>query len=1289
MEEEAQRIAQGQVPEPVPAAVLCKDSTPSSINAIFSPPSNQFDTISPTIPTYNPFEGESPAGGSYIYQEKMETEEATTPFCFNPTHDEPMEGTEAPEMATHDSDSDETAGVGAQAFNPHDAPTPTAEEVDAALAELDSIPDGVCESGEVEEEEEEEEEWSYYRMEPQTQPQSEDVLVPGAPAAATSLEQSEITPEAVGVVQDSDIVCIPEDLHKDHIEQPQEQFKDLEDQSPKHFEEFLKGQLEDFPTDQPEDFPSDQLEDFPTDQFGDLIKDQPDDIIKDQPEDIIQDQPKDIIQDQPEDIIQDQPDDIIQDQPDDIIQDQPEDIIQDQPEDKIKDQPEDKIKDQPEDIIKDQPEDLIKDQSEDLIKDQSEDLIKDQSEDLIKDQPEDLIKDQPEDLIKDQPEDLIKDQPEDLIKDQPEDLIKDQPEDFIKDQPEDFIKDQPEDFIKDQPEDQLKELDSSYLEELSHSQLVDNFQFQPMEQSSPMEADQPPVMDSTPDILQKSMERPQGFEIGSEKMLNMMETSMDKFPDMMNMDPSSPHGSVSPRVPGSPRSVEGFVTSVELNTPEENFGTNFAINQTQDLLAGPVDQPSGPFSVYVSSSPEPASLDPSLQASIDLVNVTGAVTNGQLEEEIKVSQPEDISPVEIVHAQSTVEVVAPPSPIDNKEPEMQFTISDHISDIPTSQMDTDYTQSSEITFVPEPAVEPVAEVPVPVYIEGNTPVSETEMEVNFDYSTVKPKADELISMKDEIHEPAVSVTKLDTVSAATDQTSAPAEFIQSPAEFAPSPSEFAPSPSEFAPSPSEFAQAPPEFTPAIIDLDIENKSWDLVSVEKESISQVNENMNGSKVSAVDTEVINTAVTDLISVDSEISTVPEVAKSTTKTDTKSVKSTPGKTSVKATPGKSTPTRATPGKSTPTRTPSAKTPATKATEKKSPTTKLTPKAAPGRTSIEKSNTAKPASPKPAATRSLTAKPTAAKTTTARPTATKPSAPKSAATKPSAPKPPTAKPTPRSTTSKPLASASTPTKTTEKNSPKPATSTVPRASLSKPSAAPSKPAAARPTPAATRRPVTAPTKTTDKVDSSKEVNGTVRKTAPRPSTTSRTTTSTTSRRLTTSATKTAAEKETKNTTNRILSTSTKSASGTTRSTVSKTSSSAARSITDAKSRVNGTSTTTKARTTTTTKSAAAKTTGVAAKKTMVSKTKTATTGGKISAVKADKTEVIDTIQPVVNGENKIADEETSVEVIEKCVVEDIMQASTEKVFTESSLTMTSSEQVVATASTETTEVIVNGDH
>lgn len=105
-----------------------------------------------------------------------------------------------------------------------------------------------------------------------------------------------------------------------------------------------------------------------------------------------------------------------------------------------------------------------------------------------------------------------------------------------------------------------------------------------------------------------------------------------------------------------------------------------------------------------------------------------------------------------------------------------------------------------------------------------------------------------------------------------------------------------------------------------------------------------------------------------------------------------------------------------------------------------------------------------------------------------------------------------------------------------------------------------------------------------------------------------------------------------------------------------------------------------------------GVVTKKTMVSKTKMTTTAGGEKTT-AGKTQVIETMEPVVvNGENKITDEETSVEVIDKCAVEDIMQvaASAEKILTEnSSLTVTSSEQMVTTTETTTTEVIVNGDH
>ena len=45
--------------------------------------------------------------------------------------EEPMEGSQAPHLSTRDSDSDEgilAPGSNGQAFNPHEAPTPTAEE---------------------------------------------------------------------------------------------------------------------------------------------------------------------------------------------------------------------------------------------------------------------------------------------------------------------------------------------------------------------------------------------------------------------------------------------------------------------------------------------------------------------------------------------------------------------------------------------------------------------------------------------------------------------------------------------------------------------------------------------------------------------------------------------------------------------------------------------------------------------------------------------------------------------------------------------------------------------------------------------------------------------------------------------------------------------------------------------------------------------------------------------------------------------------------------------------------
>lgn len=77
-----------------------------------------------------------------------------------------------------------------------------------------------------------------------------------------------------------------------------------------------------------------------------------------------------------------------------------------------------------------------------------------------------------------------------------------------------------------------------------------------------------------------------------------------------------------------------------------------------------------------------------------------------------------------------------------------------------------------------------------------------------------------------------------------------------------------------------------------------------------------------------------------------------------------------------------------------------------------------------------------------------------------------------------------------------------------------------------------------------------------------------------------------------------------------------------------------------------------------------------TKTSGTKTKTTAATASA-KVEKSEVI--VGSVANGENKIAHEETSVEIIEKCAAEDILQCST-------------TDQVI---NTETVELIVNGDH
>ncbi|XP_018006649.1 flocculation protein FLO11 [Hyalella azteca] len=125
---------------------------------------------------------------------------------------------------------------------------------------------------------------------------------------------------------------------------------------------------------------------------------------------------------------------------------------------------------------------------------------------------------------------------------------------------------------------------------------------------------------------------------------------------VQNGDPSSP---------SSPRSVEGFVTSVELNPAQEQYsGVDLHEHES-------AEQPSGPFSVYVSSSPEPASLDPlanaveAINSEVTVISEEGAQNYQSSTSPVTVeTSVRDFAEqgVEIVHAQSVVEVEAPPSP---------------------------------------------------------------------------------------------------------------------------------------------------------------------------------------------------------------------------------------------------------------------------------------------------------------------------------------------------------------------------------------------------------------------------------------------------------------------------------------------------------------------------------------------------------------------------------------------------------------------------------------------------
>ncbi|KAB7498794.1 hypothetical protein Anas_02686 [Armadillidium nasatum] len=178
MEEETARISQGQVPEAESFVLAQKDAPPPSFNAIFSPPENFNSTMNP-----------SPAEVSIPKEENGMLAKANEEPALSPA----VENVESP---SQDYDSDEGVGIDITVEkNKNDVletdGNPTDEEVDAALAELDSIPDGGCEAGEVEDEEDEEEEWSYFKMEPQHQQvQSEDFIVPAVDKVPLECEPS-------------------------------------------------------------------------------------------------------------------------------------------------------------------------------------------------------------------------------------------------------------------------------------------------------------------------------------------------------------------------------------------------------------------------------------------------------------------------------------------------------------------------------------------------------------------------------------------------------------------------------------------------------------------------------------------------------------------------------------------------------------------------------------------------------------------------------------------------------------------------------------------------------------------------------------------------------------------------------------------------------------------------------------------------------------------------------------------------------------------------------------------
>jgi len=205
--------------------------------------------------------------------------------------------------------------------------------------------------------------------------------------------------------------------------------------------------------------------------------------------------------------------------------------------------------------------------------------------------------------------------------------------------------------------------------------------------------------------------------------------------------------------PPSPRSVEGFVTSVELNT-EQDIPQAFGEHNGHGMM-----EPSGPYSVYVSSSPEPSSLEGVIDhaaadqevAAIPEPTVTAPspvpaepMAASPVAEAMS-PQSVDVEPVveaqtsgvEIIHAQSVVEVVASPSPtFENKVVVSQSPTFDQQPAVSPTNVDVEQTAASpicedQVTVVQSPAFDtndtqdPI--MPPAVSVVANGGMSESDL----------------------------------------------------------------------------------------------------------------------------------------------------------------------------------------------------------------------------------------------------------------------------------------------------------------------------------------------------------------------------------------------------------------------------------------------------------------------------------------------------------------------------------------------------------------------------------